>query len=154
VYPVLNPIISRNNNILSTTPYISYQWYYNNVAIPGATGPGITMTGNGFYEVEGTDANGCKSKSAIAWIQNLGVNGAGANAADVKIYPNPASDVIHIEAPIAVNMAIRNVHGQLVMSQDNATVVNISLLADGVYSVVLTDKNGQLIKTEKLVKMN
>ncbi len=153
VYPVLNPIISRNGTTLSTTSYVSYQWYFNNVAIPGGNGPSINFGLNGYYQVEATDANGCTSKSALAWIQDLDVNNIGINTSDIKLYPNPASDIVHIEAPVAVNISIRNMQGQVVLMKDNATAVAISSLADGVYSVIITNKDGILLKTERLVKM-
>jgi hypothetical protein len=153
VYPVLNPIISRSSSTLSTTSYVSYQWYYNNAAIQGATGPNISFALNGYYQVECTDANGCTSKSALAWIQDLDVNDLGINTDDIKLYPNPASDMVHIEAPVKVNVSIRNMQGQVVITKDNTTAVTISSLADGVYSVIITNKDGILLKTERLIKM-
>jgi sarcosine oxidase gamma subunit len=153
VFPVLSPIISRNGGTLSTTAFSSYQWYFNNVAVAGATGPSISFGQNGYYQVECTDANGCTSKSALAWIQDLDVNSIGVNTSDIKLYPNPASDIVHIDAPITVNISIRDMQGQAVLNKDNATEVNISSLANGVYSILLTTKDGVMIKTERLIKM-
>jgi hypothetical protein len=151
VFPVLTPIISRNGNMLSSAGYVTYQWYFNNNPIPGATNADLSITQNGYYQVSGTDANGCTSTSAIAWIQNLGIDNQ-IRADDIKIFPNPATTEVHIVSPVRVNVAIRNMQGQIVLSGYAVTTMNISSLANGVYMISILDKDGALLKTGRLVK--
>jgi len=151
VFPVVTPIISRTDNVLGTSGYVAYQWYYNNNPIPGATGENITITQNGYYQVMATDANGCTTTSAIAWIQNLGIDN-NIKAGDIKIFPNPATTEIHILSPVKVNVVIRNMQGQTVLSGEAVTTMNISSLANGIYMVTVLDKDGALLKTGRLVK--
>jgi hypothetical protein len=151
VFPVLTPIISRNGNMLSSSGYVSYQWYFNNMPVAGAVGADFTITQNGYYQVLGTDANGCTSTSAIAWIQNLGMDSY-VKADDIKIFPNPATTEVHIVSPVRVNVVIRNMQGQVVLSGRSVTTMNISSLAAGVYMISILDKDNALLKTGRLVK--
>lgn len=151
VFPVINPIIARNDNTLSTAGYVSYQWFYNNAPIPGGVNASLDITQNGYYQVQATDANGCISMSAIAWIQNLGVGNTVKTDA-IRIFPNPATTEIHIESPVKLNLVLRNMQGQTVRTASEVTVMNIAGLANGVYMLTVTDKNGALIKTVRLVK--
>ncbi len=57
------PIITSANNILSSTPAVSYQWSLNGTSISGATNETYTPLSGGSYTVTITDANGCMSTS-------------------------------------------------------------------------------------------
>lgn len=147
----VTPIISKNGDELSTTGFYSYQWYKDNNAIPGATNATLTVTSEGYYTVAGTDAGGCTTMSAIAWVQPLGVSNLSINGTDVNIYPNPASTMVHIDAPARLNVQIHNLEGQIIMTKNAASDIDISGMANGVYMISLTDKNGALVKTDRLV---
>jgi uncharacterized protein YxjI len=74
----------------------------------------------------------------------------------IKIYPNPANDVITIESPFfkqAQAISVYDVQGQVVSSiNTNAkkTNVDISALTKGVYIVEVKTVNGFSVK--KLIK--
>ncbi|MDP4198981.1 MAG: T9SS type A sorting domain-containing protein [Bacteroidota bacterium] len=57
------PVITFANNILSSTPALSYQWSLDGTVIPGATGQSYTPQTGGDYTVTITDANGCTNTS-------------------------------------------------------------------------------------------
>ncbi|XZF13068.1 GEVED domain-containing protein [Chitinophagaceae bacterium MMS25-I14] len=154
VFTVQVPIISQNGNTLSTSGFSAYQWYESSTAIPGATNASYTITHDGYYQVAGTDANGCNAMSAQAWIQHLGVKNVTLAAKDINIYPNPANSIVHIDAPVPVNVTVQNLQGQTVMQQNAINEINISSIADGIYMVQVKDKDGNLIKTERLSKMS
>jgi hypothetical protein len=96
-----------------------------------------------------TDANGCSDTSAAQPV-TLSVGNIPSNE-QIRLYPNPATSVLHIDAPVAVNIAIYGIDGRKVIDQQNATTVDISRLAAGTYQMKLTDKDGNAISTEKLV---
>jgi len=152
VTQVLNPIITKDGNQLNTNGFVYYQWYFNNTPIPGANGATLTITQTGYYTVVATDGNGCVSTSAIAWIQSLGMQGL-VHAGDIKIFPNPASTVVHITSPVTLKAQVYNMHGQSVWQGDAPGDIDISNLAGGVYMISLTDKEGRALYTERLVKM-
>lgn len=61
--PPAIPLISQDGDTLMSTAASSYQWYANNVIIPGATAQTYTPPQGGDYTVQITDAIGCTSVS-------------------------------------------------------------------------------------------
>lgn len=151
VNPLPQPVISRNGTQLSTGSFVSYQWYLNSQPIPGATSQGYTVLQNGAYYVRVTDANGCTNYSAVEFFNNLGV-GTIVKAEDIKIFPNPVHEYVNIEAPVKVNIMIRDLQGRVLLSQKDVKQVDLSRFADGVYMILILDEDGQLLKMEKLFK--
>lgn len=71
---------------------------------------------------------------------------------NIKIYPNPTSDVVNIQANQAVvKVNVYNLAGQQVFSRANTSSFNIQSLNKGVYLIEVTLKDGQKIQT-KLIK--
>ncbi len=79
---------------------------------------------------------------------------AGLNA--IKLYPNPATDILNLQLPDAPNFEVRNISiinmlGQTVYSNiGNTTAIDVASLSQGVYQIaVVTDRgewNGRFIK--------
>ena len=60
-----------------------------------------------------------------------------------------------IESPIPVRIMILTIDGKLVIEANNATTVDVSLLANAIYMVKVYDsQTQQLLKMEKFVKMD
>lgn len=150
ILPLVYPIISLNGNTLSTSGFTAYQWYLNNNPIPGATDSVYTVTQNGYYTVLGTAPNGCPVMSAIASIQFLGIETI--KASEVKIYPNPTSSKVFIDAPGDVNVALCSIDGRVLDYVKKAKQIDLSNYADGVYMLRVLDENDILVKIEKLIK--
>lgn len=138
-------------NILFTGSFASYQWYLNGVAIPGATTSIVTISGNGLYTVKVTDVNGCSDSSA-AYLVGPSYVSAYAHLADVKIYPNPATSVLHIEAAVKVSVKLTSIDGKVVADQKDAKDMDVSKLANGLYLIMVYDQDNQLLKTSKFAK--
>jgi uncharacterized protein YjdB len=143
-------------NTLYTGSYASYQWYLNGNPIPGATSAVYHESAPGDYTVMVTDANGCSLTSSAYTV--TGGTGSGvayvANGLDIRLYPNPASSVIVVEAPVAVNVKIMSPDGKIMIAQDNASKVDVSPLADGIYLILIYDQEGQLLRSDKFMKQN
>jgi hypothetical protein len=150
VNPVPEPVITLNNSLLSTGSYSGYQWYLNGTLIPGATTQTYAATQNGGYSVRVTDANGCTAYSVNVFVNNLGI--APSPDTSIKIYPNPAQDVVTIAAPVSVNVSLQDVTGRTIMHRNGVKEIAIGELADGAYLLIVRDGAGQLLKTEKLLK--
>ncbi|NDC40010.1 MAG: T9SS C-terminal target domain-containing protein, partial [Chitinophagia bacterium] len=154
VSPQPNPIISMTAaHVLYTGSFVTYQWLYNGVAVPGANGSVLTSLGAGYYNVIVTDINGCTDTS-LAFIDSVttGVGQVNMGDATVRIFPNPASSVIHIEANTKVNIAIVSADGKLLIRKDEATTVDVSELAAGMYIINVYDSNNRLITTDRFIK--
>jgi len=147
-----NPLIAAQGMVLNTGIYDSYQWYRNNVIIPGAVNQNYTTFQNGLYSVSVTDSNTCSGTSAQYNINNVDVPNISASASDVHIYPNPATSIVYIEAPISINLVIMDIQGKSILQKDNPKYIDISGLANGVYMIKVYDDANTLLKTEKLIK--
>ncbi len=74
----------------------------------------------------------------------------------VKIYPNPSSDIFHIDIPDFTDTSykIYNINGQLIKEnniQKMSNQIQINDLKNGMYFLALY-KNNQRIKTYKIIK--
>ena len=88
----------------------------------------------------------------------MGSSGSGSGVAgvnygkDIRLYPNPATSVIRIDAPVVVNVKILSPDGKVVIQQNATTEVNVSGLANGLYIIMVYDKDDFLLKTDKFMK--
>lgn len=155
VYPLPTPTVFYNGpRLLKTQRYFLYQWYKNNVLIPGSDAQNqvyFALT-DGAYTVEVTDSNGCSAKSDI-YLYSLGVKDNNI-AASIKVYPNPATDKITIESPVAVSVRVNDLTGRLILEKQNAKVLDVAHLAEGVYIINISDTDGNLISVQKISKTN
>ena len=132
--------------------YKTYQWYLEGTLLNGATDSAYTVSANGHYTVKVTDAGGCSDSSEAYNVSNYGVVSY-EPAGQVRIYPNPAEDIVYIKAPQPVHVLMMNMEGKLVLRQEHATKIDISRLPAGVYLLRVTSSTGVPLKTEQLVKM-
>jgi len=151
------PVIQNNNNVLSTTQsYATYQWNLAGQPINGATSATYTIASDGSYTVTVSDANGCQGTSA-AVQGSTAVNNISGIASSLKLYPNPAKDILVLErsgtASDAWVIALTDLAGktlqQHTMSGTGITL-DISRLDAGIYFVKVTGKQGS--HTLKVVK--
>ena len=73
---------------------------------------------------------------------------------DINLYPNPARSEIRIDAPVKINITILSPDGKVVIRQDDATTVDVSNLANGMYMIMIYDTNNALIKADKFIKQD
>jgi hypothetical protein len=150
VNPLPQPVITRSALLLSTGSYDTYQWYLNSLAINGATGQSHLVAQNGGYTVRVTDANGCTNYAPVFFFNSVGVPQV-LRPDMVSIFPNPATDIVNVTAPIKVNVLLRDAAGRSIRLIENAGRIELGALAEGMYQLVITDQQGHYIKTEKLV---
>jgi len=146
-----NPIITQNGLILGTSSFTSYQWYFNGVAIPGATSQFIAIDEDGDYQVEVKDGNGCFVKSVPFKTPALSVGGV-YGTVYINVYPNPFNEEIKIEASKNVQVAIVDITGKVVIPITSETTIATSHLASGLYFMKIYAEDGTLIETRKLNK--
>ena len=61
----------------------------------------------------------------------------------ISLYPNPASDVVHIEGVEAAEVLVYNSIGQLVKRVRNSNEISVEGLSEGVYLVRILDAEGK-----------
>ena len=106
------------------------------------------LSGTNYYRLQMVDANGSTELSKI-----VAVNASTGNKS-LKIYPNPAKDVLTILTDANTEgVSIFDINGRLVLSVvDKSQNVNIQKLASGVYFVRMMDKTGFVGSPVRFVK--
>src|SRR5690606_16393212 len=149
----LNPIINVNVFQLSTTiPYSSYQWMLNGNILAGETLSVYNVTQNGDYQVIVSDESGCLDTSAIYTVNNYTGIEELSPADKIIVYPNPASYLVTVKAPVRVNLTLSTPEGRWIKQVNNKTSLQIGDLADGIYFLRIEDKAGRVLKVVKLIK--
>jgi Secretion system C-terminal sorting domain len=153
VLPKIVPTITFTPpNTLSTGTFTTYEWYKDGHFIPGATAATLTVKEGGNYKVVVLDANRCIDTSAVYKL--AGVSGVQqlVSADEIRIYPNPASSVVSIDAPVLFNASVMSMDGKVLIRRSLAKEINVSTLANGMYMIMLYNERGQLLKAAKFVK--
>ena len=70
----------------------------------------------------------------------------------VFAFPNPASETIHIEGIEASEVNVYNALGQVVKTVLGTNEIDLSGLAEGVYLVRITDKDGKVYTNKIMVQ--
>jgi hypothetical protein len=167
-----NQMVNINTNasfIVATTDSLAtYQWQtdvgmgFQNISsagqFNGATNDTLivsntSMTNNNQNFRCIVSSGTCKDTSTTAKLtvnNSTGINSP-SNVNALKVYPNPASTILHIdlEKPGYYTAKLSSVAGQSIISPTTGTV-DISALANGVYILTIYDSNNQLISTNKV----
>jgi len=155
ITPPPTPVVSYSPpDELYTGTFSTYQWYRNGTAIGGANSSTYYYSEGGDYSVEVTNSTGCSETSIPYSVSGVSAVNVVVNNTDVKVYPNPASSMLNIDAPIKVNATILGIDGVTLMEITDATSIDISRLAAGMYMVQVYDGRGILLKTAKFAKID
>ncbi len=150
--PLITPIGSTT---LSTGSFASYQWYINGVAISGATNSTYSYSAPGVYTVRVTDVNGCSATSSGYTVSaGPGSGIVQESAADIRMFPNPTSNLVYIEAPFKVNITVMAADGKVIVSKREATSVDLSNYTNGMYMIMIYNQENALIRAEKFIKVD
>ena len=141
---------------LNNTNY-SFEWYHNNILINGATDNVYTATESGNYYVIATNnSTSCLGYSNTAIVTENTLSSENFNLkSNIKIYPNPANEILNIfsDKTSIKSISIVNMIGQKLISKEinsNDFKINISNLSLGSYFIQLNTSNGN--KVIKFVK--
>ncbi len=138
----------------------TYQWRLNGSSITGATAKTYTATQTGAYSVRFTNGAGCTATTADT---TLTINYTGPkmnqealasmnNQEDIKVYPNPSSDIFFIEASEATKAIVTDLQGRKVLETNDTHQINLKENPSGIYFLQLMNEEGMLLKTEKIIK--
>lgn len=139
----IKPVITRSGvHLVTQSNATSFRWFLNGSIISGATQSSYIPTQNGIYTVI-ADSNGCSEWSSPFVFANTASNEVEKAAYDLKVYPNPAQNMITLEAPDKFNWTITTIsgreiiHGKSYLKQE----VDLHHLAEGIYVVILSNQN-------------
>jgi hypothetical protein len=163
VYPVPEKpeIVRISSNILSAQKdYNSYQWYRNNVLMPGATGKTLTVTQSGVYGLVVRNTSGCINGSDPYAIGTTGVGSGLVKDKDMfNVYPNPSSGIFYIELKgmdvKGSRITIIDMLGKEVRSFEpdkDLIEMNVVDFAPGTYFVKMENGNKFMVKPLVIAK--
>jgi hypothetical protein len=144
------PTISESAGVLNSSSATTYQWYLNGVRISGETNQSYTPTQDGIYLVRITDAVGCmyQYSTSYKFTMTTGIK-AMANEYSLQVFPNPTDGILNLQSemfnqtPFVVN--IYDLNGKLCLSNANSTVIDVSGLTNGFYTLSILVENQRCI---------
>ncbi len=75
-----------------------------------------------------------------------------ANVTTLTVYPNPATGVVNVGGTERLDITISSIDGRVVLQQYKTNSVDMSNLAEGLYILKASDKDGAVLLTEKIIK--
>lgn len=132
----------------------TYQWFMNGTPITGATERAYEVLENGEYKVA-TSNDGCVDTSDIYTVTNhpgTGIQDQQVLARQITVYPNPAQNELHINSQLPVSLSLNSIEGRTLIYKNAAKKLSLQGLSEGIYLLRISDPDGRLIKTEKIIK--
>lgn len=132
------PVITRQDTVLLSSAAQGNQWFFNNVAIPGATNPSLSPSARGGYSVMVT-ANGCPGPMSEVFAYT-----PASVSSMVSLYPIPARDVLTIVNTAAhpVTVQVCDMYGKTLRTLTGLTgsySLSISSYGSGMYVLYIVD---------------
>lgn len=154
--PVL--VLDSNGFSVSVLGNYTYQWYYNDSLVAGATTDQFQPILDGLYQVQITDSLGCSKRSTPYGYWTVGLEERVGPSAIV--YPNPftSSTTIRFSEDLRgnYNLLVVDISGREVIRIDQLdgieTTIQNEALRPGIYLALLQNRQtGSRIQLEKLV---
>lgn len=82
--------------------------------------------------------------------KSVGINQA-SSLENISVYPNPATTTITINSNEVLKIEVLDMTGRLLMVEENTTEIDLSSIADGIYTLRIVLPQGEAIR--KVVKM-
>jgi trimeric autotransporter adhesin len=156
--PELSIQVNSETSELSVTDiFESYQWFYNGLAIDGATASFIFAFDLGNYSVQVTTDYGCQSMSGVLTITSVeDVD----TLSDIGLFPNPSTGVVNvsgwtISGGSSIILVLFDGTGRMVydtrlsVNGQFSESIDLSHLPKGLYTLQL--KQGHQVHSERLI---
>lgn len=148
----LKPTINNLNPLLEIPAiYWYYQWYKDGIQIMGANSNRFYLSHNGNYHVEVTDANGCLNQSDTVFIENTTSIQTNASHSLIRIYPNPAKDLVYLESSEEIIVQLFDVFGKELLGGSKLKSIDLSNLSDGLYFIRIYTDEHQYLTTDRII---
>ena len=152
---------STNGNVVTftntSTGASSYSWDFSDFTNSSATSPSHAFISNGSYPVILTAINGACSDTLLLTINiTVGIEELmGLN--NISIYPNPANESLFVafenQSGSAFKILVSDRVGRIIQTIDvqdedqNFVTMNVSSLANGMYSILFVGQNSSFTKS-------
>jgi hypothetical protein len=150
------PVITQNNELLTSSAPEGNQWFFNGIEIPGAIGQQHEAMYTGEYSVMVT-LEGCSSEMSDLVMVIITGNGGNLSVQKVELYPNPNHGQftlsISSDTQKKIDLRIFTNLGVVIYEKTGLNVqgtlneeINLSGVAPGIYYVRLTSSDQQIIR--------
>ena len=112
---------------------------------------GQILKESGDYIFSDTTVNGCDS-TIVLHLTIEPTSALSNTTLQVAVWPNPTTEVLHLQAEGGTEIYIFDATGQLVIRQPYADTLNVSTLPSGMYLIRLQTTNGQTATTPFIKK--
>ena len=131
----------------------TYQWYFNNAPIQGATNESCTVSGSGVYVVcmnTGNSSQTCSAPLQLAYLAT-----SAKHTIPLVISPNPTNNISRISGlPTQKHqISVFNALGQSVLSVENANTeynLDFSNFASGVYFLQIQNEVWKIVRKQSV----
>ncbi len=115
--------------------------------------PGLVRDGNGHYILNGDDGHFVRTFPGCAPIDPINEgdleNRTAINHNNIKVFPNPVNDEIHIKQQQLTNIVLYDMQGKVMINQyvdknNDIHSLNVSHLPSGQYFLIATDNEGKI----------
>ncbi len=148
--------ISAEVNVLTApSGYVSYQWYFDDVIIDGATGETYDAEETGIYTVEVTTDDGCTFISELYGHTLVGINEISSLQA-FYVSPNPFENELEISIsvnePSVFTLKLLDLEGKKLLEENFSVstsfskIFNLEKLPTAVYFLSLETEKGKVVK--------
>ncbi|MFC2130362.1 T9SS type A sorting domain-containing protein [Bacteroidota bacterium] len=159
------PIITQSGRRLKSSSLEGNQWFIGGNEIPGANNQYYAPDTSGYYTVQVTDTNGCKSDLSEPYYFDItAVDESDVKKQTLRIYPNPATNQLFIEYYVDtsgnVSLVLYDILGNKVTLIENryklegmfTLQINIDDFSSGLYYLVYQLNNKTSISKISVIK--
>ena len=137
----------------TSTPGLNYLWMLDGVTISNATTSSFTADAPGVYCLVASNTSGCKDTSNCLTVSTC-VGFETLLASDVKLYPNPTSQLLTIEIPSNHRIeliTLLDIQGRLIYVQaynnsNGKYQLPVSEISNGIYFISINTSQGNITK--------
>jgi hypothetical protein len=119
---------------------------------------GYTQNGNGYYNANAPQGDAVRIYNYARLVRNVtsasGMNDQNTKNSSIAMYPNPTTEIINIEVSGDQNfeISVYDSFGNLVLKEDNSTIIDLSGLSNGLYFTLFTSENKTVYNKICLIK--
>ena len=146
-YQTINSVGCDSVATLYLTINYSVDTIITDTAVGSYTWNGTTYTESGSYQWQGTTINGCDSTVTLMLVVNsVGIEMVDGEGISVKVYPNPTTGWITIDADDVLSVEVFDQAGRHIATHDNTNRIDLGGLATGNYMLRIHLQRGNSIQ--------
>jgi hypothetical protein len=152
--PPAKPGITLSGNMLESSSSSGNQWFRDGSELQGATSQLLDPPGNGQYQVQVTDANGCVSELSdpfdVTWLSADQIS----SPTEITIYPNPTTGVLTISTTLpesTLEISVFNSLGKNILTEKGEGTIDLSGFEDGIYFLIVKSQGGKAVSKKVLL---